>query len=88
VALVLSIVPAAAMVAMLRRGAPLSPRLTLTLGALACAALVNFGLRIFHAGDVSVMILAWHFGAVALVAAFGGQFGRTVLNWRALVARS
>ena len=82
--LALSVVPAVAMVAMLRRGAPLTPRFTLALGALASAALVNFGLRIFHAGDISVMVLAWHFGALALVSALGGQFGRRVLNWRAL----
>ena len=83
--LALSVVPAVAMVAMLRRGAPLTPRFTLALGALASAALVNFALRIFHAGDISVMVLAWHFGALAFVVAFGGQFGRLVLNWRALV---
>jgi hypothetical protein len=86
--LLLSVVPAAAMVAMLRRGVPLTPRFTLALGALASAALVNFGLRIFHAGDISVMVLAWHFGALAILAALGGQFGRVVLNWRVLAARS
>ena len=43
---------------------------------------------VVHAGDISVMVLAWHFGALALMAVLGGQFGRLVLNWRALAARS
>ena len=55
-AIVLSIPSAAIMLVMLRRGAPVFPRLTLALGALASAAMVNFGLRLFHAGDVAVMV--------------------------------
>src|SRR5262249_1504477 len=45
IALVLSVLPAVAMIVMLRRGAPLVPRLTLMLGALAVAAVANLGLR-------------------------------------------
>jgi hypothetical protein len=48
------------------RGAPLSPRITPALGALAAAALGNFGLRVFHPADASLMVLIWHFGGVAL----------------------
>jgi hypothetical protein len=84
-AVILSVVPAVVMVAMLRRGAPLLPRLSVALGALAVAALVNFGLRVFHAGDVSIMVLAWHFGGVALLSLVAGHFGRAVLNWHALL---
>jgi hypothetical protein len=87
-ALILSIVPAIAMIVMLRRGAPIMPRLSLALGALAVAALVNFALRIFHAGDISVMVLTWHFGGALVVAALGGQLGRNLLNWRGLLARN
>jgi hypothetical protein len=74
------------MVVMLRRGAPLTPRVTVALGTLAVAALGNFGLRIFHIGDVSVMVLVWHFGGLALISVLAGQIGRRVLNWRFVTA--
>jgi len=80
--ILISIVPAIAMVVMLRRGAPLSPRLTLALGALATAAIVNFGLRLFHVGDISLMVLVWHFGLIAVVSALAGIVGPRVLAWR------
>jgi hypothetical protein len=80
--ILISIVPAIAMVVMLKRGAPLSPRLTLALGALATAAIVNFGLRLFHVGDISLMILVWHFGLIAVVSALAGIVGPRVLAWR------
>jgi hypothetical protein len=83
-ALILSIIPAAVMVAMLRRGAPLMPRVSVALGALAVAALVNFGLRIFHAGDISIMVLVWHVGVAAALSMIAGQLGSVVLKWRTL----
>ena len=85
-AIFIGIIPAIAMVVMLRRGAPLAPRVSVTLGALAVAALGNFGLRIFHIGDVSVMVLVWHFGALALISVLAGRIGRHVLNWRFVMA--
>src|SRR5262249_22510173 len=51
-AAILSVVPAIAMVAMLRRGAPLVPRVSLALGMLAVAAFINAALRPFHLGDI------------------------------------
>jgi hypothetical protein len=85
-ALILAIVPAALMVAMLRHGAPLEPRLSFALAVLAIASLVNFGLRIFHAGDITIMLLVWHFGVGAVIAALAGQFGRAVLDWPPMIA--
>jgi hypothetical protein len=78
----IGVVPTIAMVIMLRRGAPLMPRVTLALGALAIAALANFGLQLFHVGDVSIMVLVWHFGLVVVVAALAGWLGPRVLAWR------
>jgi hypothetical protein len=78
----IGIVPAVAMVIMLRRGAPLFPRASVALGGLAVAALANFGLRLFHLGDASIMVLFWHFGSVAAVAALVAFFGRKVLYWQ------
>ena len=80
-ALVLSIPCATIMIVMLRHGAPLFPNLCLALGALASAAMVNFALRLFHAGDVAVMVLVWHFGGIVAVTTLAGQFGDRVLNW-------
>jgi hypothetical protein len=82
------VVPAVVMVMMLRRGAPLSPHLTVALGALAAAALGNFGLRFFHPQDASLMVLFWQFGSVALLAALAGWFGRRVIGWRHVRARA
>jgi hypothetical protein len=76
------IVPAAVMFAMIRRGAPLAPVTTLALGGLAVAALVNFGMMLFHVGDVSLTVLFWHGGAIAAVAAVAGLSGPRMLRWR------
>ncbi len=77
-------IPAFAMVVMLRRGAPLQPRLTLALGALAAAALGDFGLRLFHVRDASLMILVWQLGSVALLSLIAGWSGPRILRWRHL----
>lgn len=75
-------VPAIAMVAMVRRGAPLTPRLTAFLGALAAAALAYVGLRLVHPQDAAFMVLVWQFGSVAMFASAVGAFGRRLLSWR------
>lgn len=77
-------IPAFAMVVMLRRGAPLQPRITIALGALAAAALGDFGLRLFHVRDASLMILVWQLGSVALLSLFAGWSGARILRWRHL----
>jgi hypothetical protein len=38
-------------------------------------------MQIYHAGDVSLMVLVWHFGSVAVLAAVAGWIGRRVLRW-------
>jgi hypothetical protein len=80
-AVLIGVVPTVAIVAMLRRGAPLHPRATLVLAALAVAALGNFGMRLFHPGDASLLVLLWHFGSVAVLSLLGGGAGKIVLNW-------
>jgi len=81
-ATVIGIVPAAAIIMMLRKAAPLHPRLTLALAALAVAALANFGLQFAHVRDASIMVLVWHLGAAAVLAALGGWLGKRVLRWQ------
>ncbi|MGZ9033040.1 MAG: NrsF family protein [Rhodospirillales bacterium] len=78
--------PTIAMVAMVRRGAPLTPRLTAFLGALAAAALAYVGLRLVHPQDAAFLVLVWQFGSVGLFAAVVGAFGRRLLSWRRIAA--
>jgi len=81
-AIVIGILPAIGMVVMLRRGAPVQPRASVAIGALAVAALGNSGLSLFHVGDASIMVLVWHFGSVAVLSVLAGWMGRHILNWR------
>jgi hypothetical protein len=81
-ATIIGIVPAIAMIVMLRQGAPLHPRLTLAMGALAVAAVCNFGMQLFHRSDASIMVLSWHLGSVAVLSMLGGWLGERVLGWR------
>jgi hypothetical protein len=76
--------PAVVFWVMLRRGAPLTPRLTAFLGALAAAGLGNFCVRLVHPEDVTVMLLVWHAGGVLVLAALASASGRYLLNWRSV----
>ena len=64
------------------RGAPVMPRVTLALAALAVGALVNLGVMLFHVGDVSIMVLVWHGGTMALLAAVLALAGPRLFGWR------
>lgn len=79
---VMGTAPAIAMAVMLRRGAPLKPNVTTALGGLAAAGLGNFGLRLVHVQDASIMVLVWQCGAVFAMSALAGWAGPYVLNWR------
>jgi hypothetical protein len=81
-------VPALVMAVMLRRGAPLYPRLAVAFGGLAAAALGNVGLRLFHPTDASLMVFVWQFGSVALLAFVAGCVGPAIHNWRLLNDRT
>jgi hypothetical protein len=79
-------VPAIAIAVMLRRGAPLTPHVTAALGGLAAAGLGNFGLRLFHSQDASLMVLVWQVGTVFILTAMAAWAGRYLLNWRSITA--
>lgn len=81
-------VPAATIVMMLRRGAPLTPRLTTVLAAIAASGMGNFGVRFVHAADASLVVLAWHFSAVLVLSLLSASAGRSQFNWRQLADRS
>jgi hypothetical protein len=75
-------------VAMLKRGAPLVPRLTLIFAGMAVAATVNLGLLLLHEGDVSIMLLIWHTGYVAALAAIGAWVAPALFGWPRRPART
>jgi hypothetical protein len=79
--------PAVVMALMLRKGAPLSPHTSAALGGLAAAGLGNFGLRLFHGQDASLMVLVWQVGTVFMLTVLCGWAGRLLLDWRPVVAR-
>jgi hypothetical protein len=74
--------PAVLLWAMLRRGAPLAPRSTAALGAIAAAGLGNFCVRLVHAEDVSVMLVVWHMGGILLLTGIASMAGDHFLDWR------
>jgi hypothetical protein len=84
---VVGFVPALAIVVMLRRAAPLAPVLSVGLGGLAAAALADFGLRLFHTQDASLMVLVWQVGTVTLLTALSAVLGRWIVRWRHLATR-
>ena len=73
------------MAVMLRRSAPLSPHITTALGGLAAAGLGNFGLRLFHSQDASLMVLVWQVGTVFIPTAMAAWAGQYLLSWRSIV---
>jgi hypothetical protein len=76
--------PAIVMVLMLRRGAPLRPHATATIGGLAAAALGNVALRLFHVHvpDGGLTILVWHVGSALVLSWLAGLLGPVLLEWR------
>jgi hypothetical protein len=84
--LLVGAVPAIAMAIMLRRGAPLTPITTSALGGLAAAAIGNFGLRLFHPQDASLMVLVWQVGTVCVLTAMAALAGRHLMSWRSIIA--
>jgi hypothetical protein len=78
-------VPAIAMAMMLRRGAPLTPRLSALLGGLAAAGLGNLGVCVTHHAYGNVLVLVWHLSIVLLLTIVVGSAGRRLLNWQSLI---
>ena len=74
--------PVVVLIAMLRQGAPLAPRLTAGLATLAAGAMGNFALRFFHMQDEALMILIWQVGSVALLTLLAIPLGNHVLKWK------
>lgn len=82
------VLPAIAMAVMLRRGAPLTPRLSTLLGGLAAAGLGNLGVCVTHHAYGNVLVLVWHAGIVVALTTIVGSAGRHLLNWQSLVEQT
>jgi hypothetical protein len=79
--IVISALPAAALVHMLRRGAPLVPRVTLALAALSATALASASVCLVHPHDTSVTVLLWHGLSVSILTGLAWLFGAYVMKW-------
>ena len=65
---VITAIPTAVLLLMLRRGACFEPRLPVMLGGLAAAALAHGGLSLAHPEDSGLLVLIFQFLAVGLLA--------------------
>ncbi len=82
--LMVGAVPGLVMARMLRRGAPLAPRTTTALAALATASLGNIGMCVAETHERDIIVLIWHGATIAAVSAVAAMAGRSLLNWKRL----
>ncbi|HEY4031135.1 MAG TPA: NrsF family protein [Caulobacteraceae bacterium] len=68
------------LVLVLRRARPLQPRLVASVGALGVAGLAGFILQFFHPFDITVMDMATHLVALALIVGFVDLVSRPALK--------
>ncbi len=80
--LLMSLVPAAIIFVMIAKGAPIAPRVTTGLGALAATALAASGLRLLHPEDGSMMLIVWQFGTVVVLTSLATLAAPLMLRWR------
>jgi len=66
---------------MLRKGAPLTPRLTAALGVLAVAALANVSACVSHPHSSNAVTLVWHGSTILALLAGAVSGGRFLLTW-------
>lgn len=71
----------AALMLMLRRGAPLRPRLTAVIAALAVGVLANVAACLAQPHSADMRTLIWHVGAVAALAVLCFAGARFMLPW-------
>ena len=66
---------------MVRHAGVVRPGATAMLTALSAAALSAAGVSLIHEGENALMVLLWHLGAVAVLAALSWLFGRQLFSW-------
>lgn len=75
-----ALVPAVAIVALLRRGTVVRGGRACLLGALAAAALAALALRLYHAEDAALTVIVWQMGSVALFSVIAARLARLALR--------
>lgn len=80
---VISLVPIAVMISLIRQGARDRRALSVFWGTLAAAALANVGLRLFHPVDSALMVIAWQFGTVMVLSGLATVARRQLVPVRA-----
>ena len=76
------LVPAIAIVVMLRRGGKFRTTHACLCGALGAAALGAVALRLYHTEDAAIMVIVWQLGSVALFSLIAGVIGRMLVDNR------
>jgi len=77
----------APLVWMLRRGAPLTPRATAFLGALAALAFANIEACLTRPHAFALIVLLWHGSSVVAIAGLCALVGRRWLRWPDMTTR-
>ncbi len=77
-----SLVPAIAIVVMLRRSAKFRTTHACLCGALGAAALGAAALRLYHMEDAAIMVIVWQLGSVALFSLVAGGISRMLVDNR------
>jgi hypothetical protein len=83
-----SVLPASGLLFMLRRGAPLTPRLTAALGVFASAGLAHVVACVAEPHANNLTVLVWHGGTVLGLAGIAAAVGPSVLKWRTTLSAS
>ena len=81
------LVVGAPLVWMLRRGAPLTPRVTAFLGALAALSIVNIEACLTRPHAFALTVLLWHGGTIAAIAALCALMGPRWFRWPDMATR-
>ena len=81
------LVVGAPLVWMLRRGAPLTPNLTVGLAALAALSFANVEACLTRPHAFALTVLLWHGGTVAAIAALCALMGHRWLRWPEVTMR-
>jgi hypothetical protein len=74
-------------VAMLRRGAPLSPRISSLLAGVAAFSVANLEACVSRSHAFTITVLLWHGMTTALVVAALAYVGGGLIAWRTLETR-
>lgn len=77
-----ALVPAIAIVVMLRRSGRFRTTHACLCGALGAAALGAAALRLYHMEDAAIMVVVWQLGSVALFSVVAGGISRTLVDNR------